>query len=282
MINTRWFGLNLNHLVFAKETIHATGMLRQEENLKEILAVLLKKDIRGWLPGAVMYIMAGFGLVIMCAFGIFTGNGDFAVTALSILIVALVIAIVYHLFKGANCYRRNLSDEQYLNHLCENSIESKGMLIGKMLWTWIISVITVTEYMILMTIILYLSEHKYPDDTLIIDLENLFEGAIGELSVKTIFIVYLELVFMLLGLTSLVYLAFGLCYRYFIRGKYGFIASTMTTFSMFWVFWKIYNLLVPSSGMGSVIGGILSGLILGIICTLIHVWVINKEEKKKL
>lgn len=250
--------------------------------MKNILMSLLKKDIRGWLPGAAMYIMAGIGLFIMCAFGIFTGNGDFAVTALSIFVIALVIAIVYHLFKGANCYRKNLSDEEYLKALTEKGVSSKGLLLGKMLWTWILCAVTTTEYIFLMAAVLFLSKHNYPDDTLIKDLEELFSEVLGELSVGTMFLIYVELILMIQGLTAMVYLAFGLCYRYFIRGKYGFVASLMTAFSIFWVFWKIYDLVVPVSGIGSSIGSMVFGIVLGIICTLIHLWVIDKAEKKKL
>lgn len=250
--------------------------------MKNSLKALLKKDIRGWLPGAVMYIMAGIGLFLMCAFGIFTGNGDFVVTALSIFVIALILAMVYHLFKGANCYRKNLSDAEYLNALSQKGVTCKGMLLGKMFWTWIVCVITITEYVLFIAFVLFLSKNNYPDDTLIKELRKLFSEAMGEFGTGTIILVYFELVLLMLGLTALVYLAFGLCYRYFIRGKYGFVASLMTAFSMFWVFWKLAGFAIPASGIGSYIGSMIFGVLLGIICTFIHLWVTDKEEKKKL
>ncbi|MBQ8281538.1 MAG: hypothetical protein IJZ25_03945, partial [Lachnospiraceae bacterium] len=99
--------------------------------MKETLKVLLKKDIRALLPGFVMFFMAGIALAIMCLFGIFTGNGDFTVTALYIFFYAIIIVLVYNVIKGADLYRNNLSDEKYLSGIWDKGVNQKNFIIGK-------------------------------------------------------------------------------------------------------------------------------------------------------
>lgn len=241
--------------------------------MKNTLQVLMKKDIKVLLPGIVMFLMAGIALFIMSMFGVLTDNGDFTVTVLYIFIIALAVVLVYNTFKGANLYRKNLSDEEYITPLQNKGITARGFALGKMIWTWIITALTLTFYLILLAISIFSAFAKLSaineeigKNSLFNDLDRLIKSA----DFLNVFLSYAALLLVVAGITAFVYLAFELCYKYFIRGKYAVVASTMTVFCMFWIIWKIFDFIVPETGIASIVGTAVFATVVCIICVVIH------------
>ena len=253
--------------------------------MKETLKVLLKKDIRALLPGFVMFFMAGIALAIMCLFGIFTGNGDFTVTALYIFFYAIIIVLVYNVIKGADLYRNNLSDEKYLSGIWDKGVNQKNFIIGKMIWTWILAAITVTEYVTGMVLMSLLAFKKLPGVSDEVGTQGFFGGldrAFGDSGPLTIFLSYITILFVIAGITAMTYLAFELCYRYFMRGRYAMIASIMTLFCIFWIVWKIFDFIVPEKGIPSIIGTSVYAIVIGVVSVIIHLVTAPKINKSTI
>lgn len=251
--------------------------------MKTVMKVLLKKDIKALLPSFAMLVMAGFALCVMCLFGIFTGNGNFAVTAIYVFFIALIPAFAYTVLKGANLYRMNLSDTVYLSSIKDKGVTVKSFILGKQLWTWILGAIIATEYLIGSLVATALAFKMLPsgngNDQ---GFAPEFKDALGGMGAIDMILSYPAVLFITAGVTSVAYLAFELCFVYFIRGRYALIASLMTFFSMFWVVWKIYDFVVPVSGVMSIMGTAIYGAVICTICTLLHLKTASKKIFKDL
>lgn len=248
--------------------------------MKETLKVLLKKDIKELLPGFVMFAMAGIALCVMCLFGIFTGNGNFAVTAIYVFLFALILVFVYHVMKGANLYRKNLSDTAYLQAAAEKKVTPKTFILGKMLWTWILAAVSVTGYLAGIVIMAAAAFHKLPVVEEEIRKQGFFSQlgkAFGSIAPLNVVLSYIALVLVVAAVTSMAYLAFALCWMYFIRGRYAVIASLMTFFCIFWVVWKIFDFIVPVSGILSIVGTAVYAAVICGICVLVHLLTAAKK-----
>lgn len=259
-------------------TLHSEK--NQEEKVKGTLKVLLKKDIKELLPGFVMFVMAGIALCIMCLFGIFTGNGNFAVTAIYVFFYALILAFVYHVIKGANLYRKNLSDAPYLRAAAEKNLTPKRFILGKMLWTWILAAVSVAEYLAGILLMAAVAFARLPEVEEEIRKQGFFsqlEKSFGSITPLTVILACLALFLVIAAVTSMAYLAFELCFLYFIRGRYALIASLMTFFCIFWVVWKIFDFIVPVSGIFSLIGTAVYAAVICGVCVLIHLLTAAKK-----
>ncbi len=248
--------------------------------MKETMKILLKKDIKALLPGFAMLFVAGIVLCVMCLFGIFTGNGNFTVTAVYLYFIALIPVFAYTVIKGANLYRQNLSDSNYLNSLAERNIKPASFIMGKMLWSWAMGAVLVTEYLmgsLAMTVLAFkLLPAEYGSQGFVHE----FEDAFVSLEPLNLLALFAAMITVTAGLTAMTYLAFELCYMYFIRGKYSFIASVMTLFCIFWIVWKIFDFTVPQKGIMSTIGTALYGAVIGIICVIIHLLTASRKIYK--
>ncbi|MGN0165917.1 MAG: hypothetical protein ACI39R_07015 [Lachnospiraceae bacterium] len=248
--------------------------------MKNTLNVLMKKDIKILLPGIVMFLMAAVALCVMCVFGIFTGNGNFTVTAIYVFFFAMIIVCVYNVFKGANLYRKNLSDADYLKSVADRNITSKQFILGKMLWTWTVTAVSLTVYLAGFVSMVFVASNMLPETTDEMEKQE-FTSFIPETFADMDFLKgvlsYIVLLAVVAGITAMVYMAFELCFMYFIRGRYAVIASIMTIFCIFWIIWKVFDFIVPVSGMGAMLGTIIYALVIGAICIIIHLLTAAKK-----
>ncbi len=247
--------------------------------------LLIKKDLKSLLPGFAMFVAAGIAMLLTCLLAVFSGNGNFAVSAITVFFYVLLAAVVYTAVKGADVLRRNYKDDTYLEKIRSGIKDHREFLILKLLQSLFMQAFLVTEYVLFIAIVLTVGEKKLNTGEGNLDiLERLKEGTDSSLGIVNAFLVYLEVLAIACGVTALAFLAFTLCYKCFLREKYAFGASLMTFFSMLWIVWKIFDLMIPNKGTAALIGTVLFGLsasaVLGavyVICCPNHLK-IKKEE----
>ena len=224
-----------------------------------------------------MFVTGGIALLIITAFGLFSGNGNFAVTALYIFIFAIAAAVVYTAVKGADTLRKNLLHADYRDIYEKQGYSRRRFLFFKLLQSWLAGVLLVTEYVLFLGMMLVLAEKKFSGNRDMSGfLDRMKEGAGVDFGFGTMFLVYLELSGICMAVTALCFLAFSLCYKFFLRYKYAFGASLLTSLTMFWVAWKIFDFTVPVKGIMSIAGALIYALVLCAVLTCILLLLADK------
>ena len=245
---------------------------------------LIKKDLKYTLPGFAMFVMAGLALAIISAVGVFSGNGNFAISALYIFFYAMIIAVIYNALHSADVFRKNLGDDSYMEKITANGIDSNHFLLFKIIQSWFMGIFLVVEYMLLFGMMLLLAENKLGEKNGVLGLFDKLRDSMGNIPGAVAAIMALiEGMMLSTAVVSLCFLAFSLCFKFFLRGQYAFIASLMSTLTMLWVIWKIFDLLVPSGGILAVLGTILFCFMLSAIFSFIYIRImknfINDQNK---
>jgi hypothetical protein len=243
------------------------------------MKVVIKKDLKKLLPGFAMYVMAGIALLIIASAAVFIGNINLTVTALYLFFIAGVVAIAYFILKGSMLFRKNLLDEAYLKDCLNRGCDYRTFMTGKILCTFAESLIILTEYTLFLLISLKLALAKLPEISDELGSTQLQLNEVFGTSSKLNWLgAYFELLFLIAALTGLSYLAFGLCYTYFMKGKYAIPASLMTLFCVVWIFWKIFDFLIPQTGLASVLGSIIYTGVIAVAVTIISIQVVSKKR----
>ena len=219
-----------------------------------------------------MFVMAGLALAIISAAGIFSGNGNFAISALYIFFYAMIIAVVYNAVHGADILRKNLGDDAYMEKIATEHFESGRFLMFKIVQSWAMGIFLVIEYMLLFGTMLVLAEKKLDAKDGMLGLFDKLKDSMGDVpgAVAAVMAV-IEGMMLSTAAVSICFLAFALCFKYFLRGKYAFMASLMSTLTMLWAIWKVFDLLVPSGGILAVLGTILFCFMLSAIFSFIYI-----------
>ncbi len=257
-------------------------ILRQLLYLEHKMKIMIKKDLRALLPGFAMFVMAGLGLFVISAFGILSVNGNFAVSALYVFVFLFFAAIVYTALKGADNYRKRLPDSDYNLALEKNGVYGVRGLVLRLCQSFIMEIILLTEYFLLFSVLIFMAEKKLADDSGMLGLfDRVKEKAGISMGFGAVLLLYLELLAFSVLAVSLAFLAFSLCYKFFLRVKYAFMASIMTSLTMFWVIWKLYDFMVPKSGLASLTLSIVYALIVCSILSLIFIWQMKDMGRKE-
>lgn len=246
---------------------------------------VVKKDLRPLLPAFASAFMAGVGLSLITLFAAFSGNGDFTTTALMFFFIAMILVSAYIIFKNAILYRNNLGDDEYMKGLLQNNITHVQFPAYKMISALIQCLILITEYIILFGICVFVATKKIQLFDRVLaknDFFSIVAYITGNQSVPGTISTYLEIVFMAFAVATIAFSAYGLCYTYFIRGKYAGIAGIMTFFPMFWLAWKIYDTLVPTVGDTKTIISILVCLVFIVLNFVINIFVVSRKRYKLL
>jgi len=246
------------------------------------LKFLIKKDLKYTLPGFAMFVMAGLALMIISAAAILSGNGNFSVSALYIFFYATIIAVVYNAVHGADILRKNLSDDAYMEKIAANSFEPGRFLLLKIIQSWAMGIFLVAEYVILFGAMLILAEKKLGEKDGMLGLFDKLKESFGNVpGPAAALMAVLEAMMLSTAAVSLCFLAFALCFKYFLRGKYAFMASLMSTLTMLWVIWKIFDFLVPTGGMLAVTGTVLFCFMLSAVFSFIYIRVMRNYINSK-
>jgi len=236
------------------------------------LKFVIKKDLRALLPGFAMFVTGGIAMLIITAFALFSGNGNFAVTAMYIFLFAPAAVIIYVSVRGADVFRKNLLDLNYPDVFVQEGISVRRFVIYKLCEAFVMGAALLIEYVLFIAVSIFLAEKKFAGNSDMTGfLDRMKEGTGINFNPGTMFLVFLELVSVLFCVTALVFLAFSLCYKFFLRYKYAFGASILTSLTMFWVVWKIFDTIVPAKGMMSIVGTILFALLSGMVLSAVLV-----------
>ena len=254
--------------------------------MEAFLKFLIKKDLKYMLPGFAMFVMAGLALCLISAVGIFSGNGNFAISALYIFFYAMLVAVIYNAVHGANILRKNLGDDAYMKKISDGKLEGGQFFFFKLLQSWGMGIILVLEYMLLFGAMLLLAEKKLGEKNGVLGLFDKLKDSMDNVpGGVAALLVMIEGILLSMAVVSLCFLAFSLCFKFFLRGQYAFAASLMSTLTMLWLIWKVFDLLVPSGGILAVLGTILFCFMLSALFSFIYIrimkYFINDQNKSK-
>lgn len=245
---------------------------------------IIKKDLRALLPGFVSSFMAGAGLLIITLFASFTGNGNLAMTSFTLFFIALVMINVYLIFKNAILYRNNLGDDKYIEDMQKHNIGYMFHSSVKVISCFVQCFVIVTEYLLFFLIGLSAASGRidlFGEELSKNDIGTVISRSFGGKSPAAMLLTYVGIIFILLVVVTAAFAAFGLCYTYFIRGKYAGIAGTMTFFSLFWIEWKLYDTIVPTGGNAEIPISILVCIVLAVINSVITIFIVSKKRFDK-
>ena len=242
---------------------------------------LIKKDLKYTLPGFAMFVMAGLALTIISAAGIFSGNGNFAISALYIFFYAMIIAVVYNAVHGADILRKNLGDDVYMEKIEAEGMDSGSFLLLKLIQSWGMGLFLIMEYMLLFGLMLVLAEKKLGEKDGMLGLFDKLRDSMGNMpSGLAALMAVLEGIMLSTAVVSLCFLAFSLCFKFFLRGKYAFPASLMSTLTLLWLVWKIFDFLIPDGGMIAVCGTIMFCFMLNAVFAFIYIKIMKNFVQK--
>lgn len=224
------------------------------------MSIVVKKDLKKLLPPFASAIMAGLGLAVITVFAAMMENGDFAITALVLFFIAMLVVNIYTMYKNATLFRDNLLDEAYLKALVDKGLDYKTFAVNKMLVAIIQCIVLVTEYLLLFIVSFLIANSKislFGEEiakkdmsffAVLFDNQSTMYSSLFGGSGAALFLVYLEWLFLVIAATVVCFAAYGLCHTYFIRGRYRGVAGFMTFSTIFWLVWKLYDLFVPTDG----------------------------------
>ncbi len=255
----------------------------KEVNMKSLMRLFLKKDIKSLLPGFAMFVTAGVALLIVMFIPIMTGNGNLATTTLNMIyLVAWAAVYLYIPIKGANLYRKNLRDENYVTDMFSTGCTGTKFLLAKMLWSMIQMILVYAEYMLIYKFTGFLAAKRIEGIKDGLFAEKILNAELAEAAgIAETASAGLEVICVLVMLCTMFYFAFGLSDSFFMSGKFSTYACFTVSFCIYWGVTKIINLVVSDEmANGFAVRSLIMIILAGLFVVLNLRLVVRKRLKK--